>query len=259
MGNDFVANYRRDGLAKIEGVFSVAEMDALRSASYLALTNLPAIREKYAYQPLETVDNGVTRSPALLFWPAFANEYLDKLRSDFRLVEIVTSLIGPNVKQLNNQFYYRLPGDTDSFQWHQDIMFRSPRSDYPQMAEQDAYLQTAIIVDEMTEENGPIQFVLGSHKLGDLRLISENYEGLRGYTPIPPQAAFAGMPVVKLTARPGDVVVWSSLSVHGSEANQSRVSRSYYMNGFAKSECSKPWPDYIKDGKVQPLDFTKIP
>ncbi len=138
-------------------------------------------------------------------------------------------------------------------------MFRSPQADYPGIVEKDACLQTAIIIDDMSEENGPIQFVLGSHQLGDLKLVSEDYVALRGFSPIAETAAFAHLLVKKLTAQSGDVVIWSSLSEHGSERNPSKSPRAYYMNGFAKAECSRPWPDYLKNGKLQALDFRSIP
>ena len=59
-------------------------------------------------------------------WPALVDATLDAIRCDPRMVAIVEGLLGPEVKQLDDQIYFRLPGDPDSFAWHQDVMFRRP-------------------------------------------------------------------------------------------------------------------------------------
>ena len=169
-------------------------------------------------------------------------------------------ILGPDVKQLNNQIYYRLPGDGDSFAWHQDIMFRSPRSDYPGIIEQDAYLQTGIIIDRMCSENGGVEYVLGSHKLGDIGLVADrDYAALRGFERDRNAEKFAHLPTRIFDADPGDVLIWSSLIVHGSTQNRSEHHRMYYMNGFAKAACCRPWPYYLRDGRLVPLDVSLIP
>jgi len=257
----YVDAYRRDGVTVIKGVFRPEEMNEIRSAAYMALTQLSKITENgYKYRPLETTTRSGGESPALIFWPSLANETLDRYRKDERLQKIVSSILGPNVKQLNNQLYYRLPGDGDSFAWHQDIMFRSPRSEYPGIIEQDAYLQTAIIVDRMRAENGGVEYVLGSHKLGDIGIIEDNdFGSLRGFDRNKNAEKFKHLPTKIFDADPGDMLIWSSLIVHGSQPNRSEHHRMYYMNGFAKAECSKPWPYYIKDGKLADLDPSMIP
>jgi ectoine hydroxylase-related dioxygenase (phytanoyl-CoA dioxygenase family) len=259
--DDPLETYRRDGVALIKGVFTRQETNALRSAAYMALTQLGEIRKRgYRHAALETVSHGNTESPALLFWPCLVSERLDAFRTDRRLSGIVAEVLGPDVKQLNNQLYYRLPGDGDTFAWHQDIMFRTPRDDYPGIVERDAYLQTAILVDPMHKRNGAVEFVLGSHKLGDLGLIEDGkFRELRGFDRTKNAARFADLSTRIFDADAGDLMIWSSLTVHGSEANDSDQHRMYYMNGFASAACSKPWPDYLKQGAVAALDVGLIP
>lgn len=261
--DDYVDAYHRDGVALVKGVFRQEEMNALRSAAYMVLTRLDKIRENgYRHDAIETtaVAGAAVPSPALVFWPCLASEVLDGFRTDPRLRGIVKELLGPDVKELNNQLYYRLPGDGDTFAWHQDIMFRTPRSDYPGIVERNAYLQTAIIVDRMRKENGGIEYVLGSHKLGDLGLIPEHAFGeLRGFDRQRNAERFRHLPTRIVEADPGDVLIWSSLIVHGSQSNRSEQHRMYYMNGFARAECAKPWPYYLKDGELAPLDPSLIP
>jgi ectoine hydroxylase-related dioxygenase (phytanoyl-CoA dioxygenase family) len=227
---DYHERYRRDGAALIEAVFTAQEVDGLRAAAFMALTELAQIRAAgYRHNALETVKYNGNEAPALLFWPSLANRKLDAFRTDRRLRAIVSELLGPDIKQLNNQLYYRLPGDGDSFAWHQDIMFRAPLDEYPGIVENDAYLQTAIVVDAMNPENGGVEFVLGSHRLGDLGLVDVGSRALRGFDRTRNAAAFAELPTRIFEAEPGDVLIWSSLTVHGSEPNRSDQHRMYYV------------------------------
>lgn len=255
-----LGEYSENGVAVLPGVFEPGEIERLRGASWMVLSQLDLIRKNgYLHDPFQTVSREGVEFPALVFWPALANRYLERMRSDPRLARIVETILGPDVKQLNNQLYYRLPGDTDSFSWHQDIMFRSPRDQYPMIVEEDGYLQTAIVIDRMGEDNAPIIFVPGSHKLGDLDLVPENYEGLRGFDAQRNSQSFSHLEPRVYSAEPGDVVVWSSLTVHGSAGNESSRSRMYYMNGFARSRNCRPWPHYLKRGRAVELESHEIP
>lgn len=225
---------KRDGVARIEEVFTKGEMDELRCLCWRAFRS--AKDSEIQWKGL---------FPALLF----CGDQLNKFRKDGRLAEIASKALGPNILQLNNQVYFRLPGDGDQFSWHQDISFRIPKDHYQQI--ETGYLQTAIVIDQMLEENSPIEFVLGSHEQGDLDLIPRDgtERGLRRYDP----AEFSSV-AAKSLALPGDVLVWSVMSVHGSQPNQSNLSRMYYMNGFAKSETvikgREQWPRYMEGGTI---------
>lgn len=257
----YLDSYARDGVTVVRSVFTREEMDGLRSAAYMALTQLQAINDAgYKHNPLHTAKRQTADSPGVIYWPCLANSELEKFRTDVRLQRIVSSILGPNVKELNNQVYYRLSGDGESFAWHQDIMFRSPRSDYPGIVEQNAYLQTGIIVDRMSAENGGVEYVLGSHKLGDIGVLEDtNFSGLFGFDRNKNSEKFKHLPTKIFDAAPGDVLLWSSLIVHGSQPNSSPHHRMYYMNGFAKAECCKPWPHYLKNGRLVNLDQSMIP
>lgn len=254
--------YRKAGVSKVRGVFNMNEINRLRKAAIQVLTQLNDIsRGGYRHAPLECArDSEGNVSPALVFWPCLANPVLDKLRTDERLRDIAVAILGPDIKQLNNQFYYRLPGDGDSFSWHQDIMFRQPIEAYPRVVEEDGYLQTAIVVDKMTLANSPIIFIEGSHLCGNLVLHRPgDYTKLRGFHRDQLPEAIKPLRQVPLEAEPGDVLVWSSLTIHGSEANRSNDSRMYYMNGFARARNAMPWPHYCQGGRVLPLNASQIP
>lgn len=244
-------DFERDGVAKIEGVFTLDEVDKMRADAIMSIGRARDFchsRVRVQTRDLDGVD-----FPALSFFPALSSRYLNKVRCDERLRSVVCDFLGPNVKQLNNQFYFRLPGDDDQFEWHQDIFFRQPPEDFPGI--QNAYLQTAIIIDEQGPESGGVEYVRGSHKSGDLHLIDHNASApdkLRQYT----KNKFIGE---RFDLKPGDLLVWSVMIVHGSQVNISRTPRMVYMNGFGSAHASKYFPYYTKDGKViQHMDIKEF-
>jgi ectoine hydroxylase-related dioxygenase (phytanoyl-CoA dioxygenase family) len=168
--------------------------------------------------------------PALLFWPAKVDHYADFLRRT--MAEGIRIALGNNVRQLTNQFYYRIPGDGDAFNYHRDLMFRDHMHDDWNPATD--YLQTVICVDDWTEDNGAIWFtdeILDT----DLEHLRDDPGDMRGEM---------------IAAHSGDVVVWSASVSHASKPNVSQSHRLTYMNGFARAEiCDEeagPW--YLKDG-----------
>jgi ectoine hydroxylase-related dioxygenase (phytanoyl-CoA dioxygenase family) len=93
----------------------------------------------------------------------------------------------------------------------------------------------------ITEDNGAIEFIEGSHlwesfpKPSNLRTFERN--DLQG---------------TKYTANAGDVLIWSVNIVHGSEPNISSSDRMTYMNGFCRTASVSVYPDYLVNGIVQP-------
>lgn len=214
--------YDKDGVVVIPNVFTNEEVQKMKSESYLAMR----------HSEIE-MRNG---SPAIMFWPSATNTYLRDTMNDHRLSNIVRFFLGDNVKQLNNQVYFRLPGDGDEFAWHQDVRFRTPKEQYPGI--ESSYLQTIIAIDDITLDNSPVEFILGSHLGGvleekELRTFSRD-----------------GKSGKKFTCKAGDMIIWSVMIVHGSEKNLSDKSRMTYMNGFAKADSAPDWPMYLTNGKT---------
>ena len=234
-------NYQRDGYAIIPDVFTHRDVQEMKQQAYLVTSgNIRA--GGYPHSPAEYAPN-VSRS--LIFFPALANAYLNEVRTDDRLVDIVKFFIGDNVKQANNQVYFREANDGDSFAWHRDSMFREPQ--YFNSDSETDYLQTLILLDDVTENNSPIEFVPGSGEWTNFQPPANLREFRRG--------VLSGE---KLLAPRGSVMIWNGLVVHGSEKNVSNESRVTYMNGFCSSRACSSYPDYLIDGKVVPFINPKL-
>lgn len=220
------------GVQRIPGVFSRAEVEKMRGQAYRALYQAKKDRLNYLQERADPNDPSLCW-PSLLFWPSKTNAYLDQIRRDGRLVEIVQQHLGPHVRQVNNQLYYRFQGDGDSFGWHRDIRFRK------HIRSADDYLQTIIVIDEITANGGAVEFVEGSHKGGEFEdLYPPGTVNLRKFERM-------GINGTKYTAKPGDVMIWRLDVLHGSEPNESDAPRLTYMNGFCKADAlDDGWPLY---------------
>jgi ectoine hydroxylase-related dioxygenase (phytanoyl-CoA dioxygenase family) len=72
------------------------------------------------------------------------------------MLDAVADLIGPNVKFHHSKINSKLPGSQTQVKWHQDFPF-TPHSN-------DDIVTALLMVDEVTDENGPLQVLPGSHK-----------------------------------------------------------------------------------------------
>jgi|TARA_R110000796_G_scaffold51117_8_gene120599 ectoine hydroxylase-related dioxygenase (phytanoyl-CoA dioxygenase family) len=230
------------GIVKIPAVFTPQECALMKSNAY-SISDQEIKASGYPHVPSEQAYN----KKSLIFFPALANDYLNNIRIDMRMSLIVQELIGNNVKQINNQVYFREAGDTDTFAWHRDTIFRES-SQFADTVETD-YLQTVIAVDAITEDNGAVEFIEGSHLWPEFAPPSDLRKFERG-----------DLSGTKYTANQGDILIWSVKIVHGSEANSSDRPRMTYMNGFCKSESVIDYPTYIINGKVVPhINPERIP
>jgi ectoine hydroxylase-related dioxygenase (phytanoyl-CoA dioxygenase family) len=239
---DALEEYQSKGVVVIPSVFSKEECDKIKTEAY-ATTDTQIYESGYRRVTSE-YSNG---KKALMFFPAVANHYLNNIRTSDKLVKLVKIFIGNNVKQINNQIYFREAGDGDQFAWHRDSIFRES-ANFRQTISDD-YFQTIIAVDDITEDNGAIEFIEGSHlwptfpRPNNLRSFERN--GLQG---------------TKYTAVKGSVLIWSVNIVHGSEPNFSLQDRMTYMNGFCRSQSVIGYPDYLRDGQIiNSLDVSALP
>lgn len=243
--NKYKRKYKKDGIVVIPNFFSDYQCKKIKEEAYKTKPE-DITKAGYPHSPEETAKN----KRSLIFFPALANKYLDKIRKD--IAPVAQAFLGDNIKQVNNQVYFREAGDHDEFAWHQDIVFREPRDRFPGVEE--GYLQTIIAVDDLTLTNGSIEFINGSHSHGEQELTSNS-----GLTKMLRTFERHGLEGEKYVAPKGSLLLWTVLTVHGSEANMSDSDRMTYMNGFCRAKNCLDYPWYMKDGVLQDLDPKLIP
>ena len=96
-------------------------------------------------------------------------------------------------------------------------------------------MQTITLIDDMTEDNGPLQFIPRSAVRGDAegRIFGSHYD----YgAPMQDDSVAPDIDVsaaVTITGESGSVLLFGPYAVHGSTANTSTQSRRVLINGYA--------------------------
>lgn len=165
-------------------------------------------------------------------WAGGAEPDLLAIGESPRLLDPALELLGTGTsEQLICQAHFKMPNDGVAFDWHQDIQHRDKGGDtWRDVNGRGSYVQTILLVDDMTEENGPLEFVPRSAAVLDERgRIVSDERGLR-------VDATRAVPV---TGRAGDVLVFGPYAIHGSLPNVSSKPRRVLINGYAAPGANK--------------------
>ena len=167
--------------------------------------------------------------------PTDVSDIFYEVIANSRMTDMVTDLIGPNVKHHHNKINSKLPGAATKVKWHQDFPF-TPHSNTD--------LVTALLMlDDVTEENGPLKVVLGSHK-GPLHSLwqEDRFTGAVDDA----QAERMEASAVKCFGPAGSVCLMHSCVAHGSAPNRSNRPRTLFITVYAAADalpyCPNPVP-----------------
>lgn len=205
--------YRRDGLVHITGLFDAAEIFALK-------VEQARIFELELDAHLRAASGEFLGTTAMdRVSPLYA-----RLLCDERLLGIAEQLLGPKLYCHQYKIILKQPFGELSLPWHQDY---GPWRHHDGMPQPTA-ISIGIYLDEVTEFNGPIIYIPGSHVDG---LLEYEVIPVPGTTPIP---SLPDATVAKLAARgglfapkgpPGSVTIFDSCMAHASGQNLSPYPR----------------------------------
>jgi hypothetical protein len=161
-------------------------------------------------------------------WAGACQPYLLAVGEDPRLTAPCAQLLSSrSMDQLLSQAHFKRPGDGVTFGWHQDIEHRD-KSDgtWTDVNDRGSFVQTLIVLDEMTADSGPMLFVPGSSKWGRVELGHDSEERLRRQH-------------VTIVAEPGDALFFGPYTVHASFENESDRYRRVFINGYASPGANR--------------------
>ncbi|GDY13884.1 phytanoyl-CoA dioxygenase [Planctomycetota bacterium] len=254
--------FHRDGWAVVRGVFPPAEVAAIRAAIDRLRDWALAIGGNYRHGNLVTWIDQIGKELLLrgMQWPAHREPVLESVRTDPRMLAIVSGIAGHDLRQIINQIHWKPPGSPSSVQWHVDRKNRTPAEAF--RALESSYVQTAIAVDPMVADNGPLLVVQGSHRRsGCLDDRGYNNFARDGLDRAPIHAlGFTDADIIAIECDPGDVLLWHVDTIHGSDLNRhDRLDRTIYINGYvaARSTMRGNWA--FLAGRPMPLPEIDIP
>ena len=163
-----------------------------------------------------------------------SDAYYEAMASS-RMVEAVADLIGPNVKLHHTKVNSKLPRTPTKVDWHQDFPF-TPHSN-------DDLVTALLMVDAVTDENGPLEVDPGSHQAPLESLWHEGrFTGAVGRATAERCIARA----VRCTGPAGSVCLMHTRLLHGSAPNHSDRPRTLFIAVYAAADavplCANPLP-----------------
>lgn len=189
-------------------------------------------------------------------WAGGAQRYLLEIGSDPRLTVPAAQLLGsPSMDHLLNQAHFKHPNDGVTFGWHQDIEHRDKgNASWIDVNGRGSFVQTLIVLDEMTPDSGPLKFVRGSGQWGRIDFSDGWYERQtdRGTVGGKPRN-----PIVTIAAEPGDVLFFGPYAAHASFANTSNHPRRVLINGYAYPGANQRI--YPGDGAGRRISISTVP
>lgn len=183
-----------------------------------------------------------------IVWAGGAEPYLLEVSRQDKLLHPVSQLLRSNTADhLINQIHFKMQGDGVEFKWHQDVMNRrSYGKRWADVNGTGSFVQTFIVLDDTTSENGTLNLVKGVPPQGDLFLETvKDLEQLRKVARL--DEAFP------LELNAGDVLFMHPHTVHGSEPNNSSQIRRLLINGFSCPGANNG--DYPGMGSAKKIDL----
>ncbi len=143
-----------------------------------------------------------------------------------RMTQMVADLIGPNVKAHHSKINSKLPGGKTAVKWHQDFPF-TPHSN-------DDLITALLMVDEVTDENGPLEVLPGSH-VGEIHSLW--HDGKFTGAVNDSVANDCQSKAVKCKGPAGSVCLMHTRLLHGSAPNLSDAPRTLFISVYSAEDA----------------------
>ena len=223
-----VAEYRETGYIVVENVLSTTQLGQLRAELDKLLDRARFVDANDDVFDLEDTHTRARPRVRRIKTPHKHARFFHDLVRSRTLLDLVTPLLGPNVRLQNSKLNLKSAGYGAAVEWHQDWAY------YPYT--NDDVLALGVMIDAFDEENGPMMVVPGSHK-GPV--YDHHAEGrfCGGMDPTLAKADFAS--AKKLLGPAGSVSLHHARAVHGSDLNRSGKPRSFLLYELCAADA---WP-----------------
>lgn len=260
--------YQDQGYLFLTGLFSQAEVEVMKE-------QLPKVFAEAGPRRIVEKEGDVVRS---VYGLHRTNEVFKRLSRHPRLVQTAMQLLESAVYIYQSKLNAKAAFGGDVWEWHQDFIF---------WHKEDAMLtprviNAAVLLDDMTEFNGPIFLIPGSHAEGVIDMSARQSNGQDGGNGRDP---YTGMPawisdlttglkysltkevierlvrtkgIVAPKGPAGSVLFFDANIVHASPNNLSPFDRAVAFLTYNSIEnvplpVEKPRPDFLVERQVAPI------
>ena len=204
-----LSTFQEDGYLIVRSLFDIEEADILRQAA-----KTESAFEEKAYD----LDDGEGGQQRLVLWNSAGEDLWGAIARSSRIVNTMEQLFGDEVYHYHSKMSIKQPRTGGAWSWHQDYGYWYQNGClYPDMG------SAFIAVDPNTKENGCLQILRGSHKLG--RVEHGRFGDQTGADPERVKEAAKVMELVYVELDPGDTLFFHSNLLHRSDQNTSENPR----------------------------------
>ncbi len=223
-----VARYRQDGVIVVEGLLDDMMRQRMKQALAALIARAGGVRGHDDVYDLEPTHSAKEPRVRRIKKPHLVDPVFAEFMRSPRLLEVLSALLGPSGVRLHgSKLNLKAPEYGSPVEWHQDWAF------YPHS--NDDLLAVGVLLDDATDENGPLLVVPGSH-----RGPTFDHHGPDGHFCGAMDLGRDGVDVA--TARPliapaGACSFHHVRAVHGSAENRSTQSRNLLLYEFAAADA----------------------
>lgn len=205
----------------------------------------------------EIITDPVLKQKVLLqaHWAAWIEPVLERHRRDMRYFDLLSPLLGRDIKHLTQQIHWKPPGAKFTYyRYHQDVRFREQPEVYKNL--ETSWITTGLALNRQDGENGALQLVPGSHKMGYLGLSSDGpiMTGEMRDAELMAKGIDPSQ-VLQCELEPGDLLMWTLYTIHGSNPNRSKDrDRLFMLNSYVRAADTPERGEWaFRDGEPVPL------
>jgi phytanoyl-CoA hydroxylase len=250
LNTEQIDHYQREGYVVVPNVLTRDEIDRyLKRASEIANGKVPEAAANRLIKDIQFAKGALPmpEDPEHALWKILNPDRFDPIMAEClrlpRVLDAVSSLIGEDLLAFLLMFIYKPPGIEESVHpFHQDAL-------YFMFQPQDDCLGVWIPLDPVSEENGSLSVVPGSHRLDVKNHLAKegiNFgalaaEGIEGNARYHEQA-------ITMELSPGDCLLFSTHLLHRSGGNRTNRHRRVITLHMASAKCKPTGPTLSEYG-----------
>ena len=242
--------FRENGYLVVENALSADEIEELRGDTVAICRGAYGeVRGIQPHAPDES-DDEVMRNYLCIHFPHKLSETMEKYLAHPVMVDVLTKIIGPNVKSMQSMLFIKAAGKPGQA-WHQDEDFIPTR---------DRTLTGGwIALDNAMIDNGCLWVLPGSHKGGILWEMKRQDDPRFDCTDESTGFPYRDEDAIPVEVPAGSIVFFNGYLLHRSLPNTRTAGyRRVLVNHYMSAESLLPW-DAPKDGKqVAITDYRDI-
>ena len=254
---DIVQDLNTQGFAIVRGFLSPSETKEIAAetdAMYReGLKHHATYRDKNLLFEILHDPKAQRRVVLQAHWTAWISPLMERMRRSEQYYSVLEPFLGSDIKQISHQIHWKPPGAKYTFyRFHQDARFREGNvKDFDFVR---SSVTTGLAIDPQTVANGALRVIPKSHRLGYLGL-SDDGPIMVGQTQDEElrRAGLNPSDIVTCEMQPGDLLLWTLFTVHGSAPNVSDTDRRFMINSYVRAGDSDRGEWAFRGGVSTPL------